>query len=51
MFDDRLIGGSVTGAQASKVVVEDNVEHPTETILDPPVTPHHPREGFGVELA
>jgi len=37
------------GSQSAKVLVEDNVEHPVQPVLDVPVAPHGVGEQLGVE--
>jgi hypothetical protein len=36
VFDDSHVGGAVCGSQAHEIVVEDDVEHPMEAVLDAP---------------
>ena len=50
VFDDGHVSWAVCGAEARKVVVEDDVEHPMETVLDAPVGSHGGGESLGLEL-
>ena len=47
---DRHVLRARSGPQAHEIVVEDDVEHPVQAVLNLPVRPHGGREGLGVEL-
>jgi hypothetical protein len=46
--DDGEVLGGVIGADAGAVLVEGEVEHPAETVLDAPVAADDALEGRGV---
>src|SRR3546814_5806626 len=49
VFDDGHVVGPVPGAQTGEVVVEDDVVHPVQPVLDAPMGTHGGGEGVGVE--
>src|SRR3546814_20182200 len=49
VFDDGHVLGPAPGAQTGEVVVEDDVEHPVQPVLDAPMGTHGGGEGVGVE--
>ena len=49
VLDDGHVLGSVAGAESRLVVTKDHVEHPVQSVLDPPVGADGAGEGGGVE--
>jgi hypothetical protein len=47
--DDGLIGRSMIGPQAGKVIAEDDIEHPMQPVADPPQCPRTMCEAVDVE--
>lgn len=50
MLDGGHVLGAMAGPEPGEVVVEDDVQHPVEAVLDAPVCADRPGEGDGVEL-
>ena len=48
--DERHVVRPIFGPQADEIIVEDDVEHPVELVLDAPMGTDGVREGFGAEL-
>ena len=47
--DGRHVLGTVSGPEAAEVLVGDDVEHPTQTVLDMPVLSDDKGKEFGIE--
>jgi hypothetical protein len=47
--DDGHIGRSMTGAQTGEVIAEDDIEHPVQPVLDPPVPADDASKAVDVE--
>ena len=48
--DNGHVLGAMSGAQPVEIVVEDDVEHPVQSVLDAPMRPHGTGEGGRIEL-
>jgi hypothetical protein len=48
-LDDGHVLLTVDGSQAGKVIMEDHIEHPVETVLDAPMTANRVGRLFGAE--
>ena len=49
MLDDRHVLRAEAGAQARQIIVEDDVEHPVQPVLDAPVAADGACEGLRVQ--
>ena len=50
MLDDSHVLRAKAGPQARQIIVEDDVEHPVQPVLDAPVAADSPCKGISVQL-